>query len=142
MVRLPELELPPTAHRSRTMSLVRARDTRPELEVRKRLFRAGFRYRLHVGSLPGRPDLVLPRLKTAVFVHGCFWHRHSCPRGQRTPKANRAYWAAKLDRNTARDRQNLEVLAETGWQSFTIWECNVAGATDELIELLRLMSSR
>lgn len=139
-MRLPGLERPPTAERSRTMSLVRGRDTRPELQVRKKLFRAGFRYRLHVGSLPGRPDLILPRYKIAVFVHGCFWHGHSCPRGKRRPKTNRAYWVAKLDRNIARDQRNLEGLEEAGWQPFTIWECNTDRATDELIALLRLTS--
>lgn len=139
-MRLPALERPPDAERSRTMSLVRARDTLPELQVRKTLFRAGFRYRLHVGSLPGRPDLILPRYKIAVFVHGCFWHGHSCPRGKRRPKANPAYWNAKLDRNIARDQRNLKNLKEAGWQPFTIWECDAGRATDELIALLLQVS--
>ena len=138
---LPKLERPPTAQRSMTMSLVRSRDTGPEVDVRKRLFRAGFRYRLHARSLPGKPDLVLPRFKIAVFVHGCFWHGHSCSRGNRRPKTNQAYWDAKLRRNIARDARNLGDLRESGWEVFEIWECDVPGTTDELICRLRFIRS-
>jgi DNA mismatch endonuclease (patch repair protein) len=136
-VSLPKLETPPTPERSRIMSLVRGRDTRPEMEVRKSLFRAGFRYRVHVTSLPGKPDLVLPRYKAVIFVHGCFWHGHSCARGTRRPRSNRGYWEAKLARNIARDQSARDRLEADGWRTFVIWECSVARSVDELIAILR-----
>lgn len=133
---LPALESPPTAQRSKIMAQVRGKDTSPELKVRKRVFRAGFRFRLHDKSLPGKPDLVFPRFKAAVFVHGCFWHGHSCNRGMRTPKANRDYWVAKLKRNVERDQRNDVSIRAAGWRPFTIWECCVEEATADLVAWL------
>jgi DNA mismatch endonuclease (patch repair protein) len=123
------------AQRSRTMAAVRGADTAPEMYVRKQLFAAGFRYRLHVAGLPGRPDIVLPRWKLAVFVHGCFWHGHSCARGKR-PMTNTAFWNAKLDANIRRDRRNRAALKAAGWRSIVIWQCGLQRASAKLVKLL------
>jgi len=109
--------------RSAVMRRVRGRDTGPELAVRRILRAAGIGYRLGGGGLPGRPDLVMKGRRTAVFVHGCFWHGHDCPRGGRQPKANAAYWTAKIDRNRARDAAARAALETAGWRVVTVWEC-------------------
>ncbi len=115
------------------MSRVRTRDTAPEMYVRRRLWHTGYRYRLSVRSLPGRPDIVVRRLKVAVFVHGCFWHSHDCPKGQR-PATNREIWDAKLDRNVARDNDAQRRLTGDGWRVFVIWECALESGTADLLE--------
>lgn len=122
--------------RSRIMSRIRSRDTAPELEVRRRLHAAGFRFRLHRSDLPGRPDIVLPRHKTAVFVNGCFWHGHDCRDGH-LPSSNREYWANKIDRNMRRDQRNYKAMVELGWNVVVIWECHLDEAVDSLIGQLR-----
>jgi DNA mismatch endonuclease (patch repair protein) len=132
---LPALQQKPTAERSRTMARVRGRNTTPELAVRRQLHRAGFRYRLHVSSLPGNPDLVLPRYRVAVLVHGCFWHSHQCKRARR-PKSNREYWDAKLNRNLTRDQENESRLKALGWHPFVVWECQIESALRELLDYL------
>ena len=109
--------------RSAVMARVKGRDTRPELALRRLLHRAGYRYRLHLKEVPGRPDLAFPRRRAAVFVHGCFWHGHDCARGARAPKRNAAYWSAKIARNAARDAALPAALAALGWQVFVVWEC-------------------
>ena len=109
--------------RSRTMRAVKSRDTTPELAVRKLVHGMGYRYRLYRQNLPGKPDLVFAGRKKVVFVHGCFWHRHNCARGARTPKSNQDYWIPKLDRNQQRDRQVRSQLRRMGWKSLVIWEC-------------------
>lgn len=106
------------------MSRVKNKDTQPELQVRSLLHRAGYRFRLHVSDLPGSPDLVLPRYRTAVFVHGCFWHGHACPRGAR-PKSNAKFWNEKIDANERRDREARQALQEKGWSVLTVWECEL-----------------
>lgn len=111
--------------RSAIMRRVRGRDTGPERAVRRLLTGMGLRYRLHRSDLPGRPDLALGPRRVAVFVHGCFWHGHDCPRGSRQPKANAEYWSAKIARNRARDLRDLEALAVAGWRGLTIWECEL-----------------
>lgn len=116
------------ATRSAVMRRVKGRDTRPEMTVRKALTRLGARYRLHRKDLPGHPDIVLPGRRLALFVHGCFWHGHDCPRGARVPKQNRDYWVAKVDRNRARDRRTGQELAALGWRVETIWECDLKDA--------------
>src|SRR5436190_1525969 len=112
----------PTSSRSRNMAAIKGWNTKPELLVRKTLHREGFRYRLHRRDLTGCPDLVLPKYRTVVFVHGCFWHGHECKIGHK-PRTNTAYWSAKISRNVVRDRRNIEVLSEQGWQVRVIHEC-------------------
>jgi DNA mismatch endonuclease (patch repair protein) len=111
--------------RSAVMRRVKGRDTGPELAVRRILRAAGIGYRLGGAGLPGKPDLVMKGRRTAVFVHGCFWHGHDCPRGARQPKANAAYWTAKIDRNRARDGAALAALQAAGWRVVTVWECGM-----------------
>ena len=115
----------PALTRSEIMSRVKGRDTRPEMRLRRALHAAGLRYRLQATELPGRPDIVFRRAKLAIFVHGCFWHGHDCPRGARTPKANRDYWLAKIARNMARDAAAVAALATAGWRVETVWECEL-----------------
>lgn len=117
-----------TAKRSEVMRAVKGRNTSPEVAVRRLVWRLGGRYRLHARNLPGSPDLVLPRRRLALFVHGCFWHGHDCARGARTPKANRDYWTAKLARNRARDAAALAALAGAGWRAEVVWECELREA--------------
>lgn len=105
------------------MRAVKSSDTGPEMAVRKLIHGMGFRYKLHQKKLPGKPDLVFPRLHKVIFVNGCFWHGHNCLRGARLPKANRKYWKRKIARNKQRDRKNLQILPRQGWTALTIWEC-------------------
>lgn len=109
--------------RSAVMRAVKSENTAPELKVRKAAHALGLRFRLHRSDLPGKPDLVFSRKKTALFVHGCFWHGHDCPRGARRPKTNSAYWEAKISRNARRDAAHICQLAHLGWTSLVIWEC-------------------
>jgi DNA mismatch endonuclease (patch repair protein) len=111
--------------RSAVMRRVKARDTTPELKVRKLLTGLGLRYRLHRKDLPGAPDIVMPGRRLAIFVHGCFWHGHDCARGARVPKQNRDYWTAKIGRNRARDERTRAELHERGWTPLVIWECEL-----------------
>jgi len=110
------------AERSALMSRIRGADTKPELVVRSALHRAGFRFRLHGRSLPGRPDIVLPKYGTVIFVHGCFWHRHGC-RLASEPRTRRDFWRAKFAANVARDSRNARALRALGWRVLTVWEC-------------------
>lgn len=107
------------------MRAVKGRDTAPEMLVRRLAHRLGYRFRLHRKDLPGSPDLVFPSRRVAIFVHGCFWHGHDCPRGARMPKSNAGYWRDKLARNVARDRRSLEQLAALGWRTAVLWECEL-----------------
>jgi DNA mismatch endonuclease (patch repair protein) len=111
--------------RSAVMRRVKGRDTAPELKVRRILWRLGARYRLHRKDLPGKPDIVLPSRKLAIFVHGCFWHGHDCARGSRVPKANRDYWLGKVGRNRARDIETRARLEAMGWRVLVMWECSL-----------------
>lgn len=111
------------ATRSRMMAGIRNRDTAPERAVRRELYGLGIRYRLHNGKLPGRPDIVIGRLRTVIFVHGCYWHRHPGCRLAYTPKSNVEFWLAKLEGNAARDARNQARLTELGWRVIVIWEC-------------------
>ena len=109
--------------RSRMMAGIRGRDTKPELLVRRELHRRGHRYRLHARKLPGRPDLALARYRAAIFIQGCFWHRHEGCRFTTTPKSNARFWADKFEQNVARDRRIIETLRSQGWRVATVWEC-------------------
>jgi len=120
--------------RSWNMSRIKSVDTQPELILRKRLFKYGFRYRLNgdvskeyysSGKLPGKPDIVLSKYKTAIFIHGCFWHHHlGCKRGT-WPKTNKEYWISKIEKNIARDKKNIRSLKKLGWNVEVIWECEI-----------------
>ncbi|WP_292488785.1 very short patch repair endonuclease [Mesorhizobium sp.] len=127
--------------RSRIMGLVRGRNTRPEIYVRRILHAAGYRFRVHRKDLPGRPDIVLPKYWTAVFINGCFWHGHDCRRGKR-PSSNMEFWAEKIDRTMGRDRRNSEALTAAGWRVVTIWECRLEADTDALLADLADVSGR
>jgi len=120
------------ATRSRMMSGIRGKDTKPELAVRSFLHRAGLRFRLHA-RLPGKPDLVLPRYRTVVFVHGCFWHRHEGCRYATTPASNAGFWQEKFAANVQRDARVKRQLEEAGWQVETVWACQLGE-----VELSRL----
>jgi DNA mismatch endonuclease, patch repair protein len=109
--------------RSAHMRRIRKADTRPELQVRRAAHALGFRFRLHCSNLPGTPDLVFPRLKKVIFVHGCFWHQHPGCKLARQPKSRLEYWLPKLRRNQERDAQRLAALSELGWEVLVIWEC-------------------
>ena len=109
--------------RSALMAKVRGRDTRPEMVVRRVLRTTGYRYRLHARDLPGRPDITFRGRRKAIFVHGCFWHRHEGCQKASTPNTRRAFWSEKFDRNKARDASNERYLRDAGWDILVIWEC-------------------
>lgn len=127
------------AQRSRNMARVKQKDTAPEMVVRRTLHRLGYRFRLHIQNLPGKPDIVLPRHSKIFFVHGCFWHGHDCPRGKR-PATNRDFWDAKLDKNLERDRINEEALRSLGWTVHVIWGCEVQDCVTLEQRILDLMT--
>ncbi|MFG1193394.1 MULTISPECIES: very short patch repair endonuclease [Xanthobacter] len=112
--------------RSLNMSRIRGRDTKPELLIRRGVHAAGLRFRLHLRGLPGRPDLVFPRHRAVILVHGCFWHGHHCPMFK-LPATRAEFWAAKIGGNSARDRRDLEDLAAAGWRVLVVWECSLKG---------------
>lgn len=116
--------------RSEVMRRICGKDTQPEMVVRRFIYGLGFRYRLHVRDLPGRPDIVLRSRRKVIFVNGCFWHRHpGCPFAY-MPKARREFWMKKLSGNRRRDARNLRALESLGWHIFTVWECEVEAQTD------------
>ena len=120
------------AERSRIMAAVKSKDTTPELSVRRLVHSLGYRFRLHVRTLPGTPDLVFPRLRKAINVNGCFWHLHGCARC-RMPSSRRDYWTEKLRRNAARDKRTQRELRRNGWRVLVLWECQVMPASHERI---------
>ena len=124
-------------YRSWVMSHVHGKDTVPELRVRSLMHQAGYRYRLHVSGMPGKPDVVLPRYRTAVFVNGCFWHRHPGCKHASTPKTNVGYWAQKFERNVSRDEETHAALRREGWTVVVIWECQTRNA----MQLASLLSA-
>ena len=111
--------------RSYNMSRIRSKDTKPEMLVRKFLHKNGFRYRLHVKDLPGKPDIVLPKYKTVIFVHGCFWHGHEGCKYYVVPKTKTEWWVDKINRNKTIDAQSISSLQSTGWKVLEIWECEL-----------------
>lgn len=111
--------------RSRNMAAIKTKNTKPEITVRKLLHRNGLRFRLHQRKLPGKPDIVLKKHKTAIFVNGCFWHHHKNCRRANIPKTNTEYWIPKINRNTERDRKAIKELKKMGWDTLVIWECEV-----------------
>jgi DNA mismatch endonuclease (patch repair protein) len=121
--------------RSWNMGRIRSNDTRPEISVRKMLHAAGFRFRLHVKNLPGKPDIVLPKWETIIFVHGCFWHRHEGCSKCTTPSNNSEYWIEKFKKNVERDEIHRAKLKELGWNVIVLWECEVKASIDWINKL-------
>lgn len=113
--------------RSAIMRSVRSKNTAPELSTRSLIHRLGYRFRLHRADLPGKPDLVFPSRRKVIFVHGCFWHGHKCPRGSRLPKQNANYWAQKIARNKTRDAEHYRALKLLRWRFLVVWECEISG---------------
>ena len=127
--------------RSWNMSRIRGKDTKPELAVRSFLHRKGFRYRLHVNNLPGKPDIVLPKYKTVIFVHGCFWHRHKGCKFAYNPKSRENFWNNKFNDNVTRFKKVKKELEKLSWKVVVIWECEV-GQIDALGKLIRSIRKR
>ncbi|MBN2285805.1 MAG: DNA mismatch endonuclease Vsr [Tissierellales bacterium] len=119
-------------HRSWNMSRIRSKNTKPEIIVRSILHRNGYRFRLHKKDLPGKPDIVLPKFNTVVFVHGCFWHRHENCSDATTPKTSTDFWQKKFEDNVKRDKRNIKALQEAGWKVIIIWECEIGNPTNVL----------
>jgi DNA mismatch endonuclease, patch repair protein len=122
--------------RSAFMAKIRTKNTTPEIAVRKVTFSLGFRYRLHVGTLPGSPDLVFPKKRKVIFVHGCWWHQHSCQHGRTVAKTNTDFWVHKLAANVTRDRGKEAILLSNGWSVLVIWECQTKNKL-ELTDIIK-----
>lgn len=131
----------PSPRTSARMSRVRSSDTTPELRVRSALHRLGYRFRLHRRDLPGTPDVVLPKYRTVIFVHGCYWHRHPGCRRASTPRTNSKKWEQKFERNVTRDQSNAEALERLGWRVLVVWECETKGQESLEAKLQALLSS-
>lgn len=125
-------------HRSWNMSQIRDRDTKPEIQVRSLLHRMGYRFRLHRTDLPGKPDIVLPKYQTAIFVHGCFWHRHHNCKLAYTPKSRTEFWTAKFARNVERDLEVRRELRKLGWKVVVVWECELENPQTLRRNLMRI----
>lgn len=123
--------------RSRNMAAIKGGNTKPEMRIRSLLHSLGYRFRLHRKDLSGKPDIVLPKHRTVIFVHGCFWHSHDCRWGRVVPKTRQEFWADKRLRTTQRDTQNLRALKAAGWHVIVIWECQ-SWSVEELRERLAL----
>jgi DNA mismatch endonuclease (patch repair protein) len=126
--------------RSWNMSRIKAENTSPEKSVRSALHRAGIRFRLHQRKLKGRPDIVLPRFNTVIFVHGCFWHRHPGCRFAYTPKTRVSFWQKKFDENVARDRRTCRDLRQSGWRVLVVWECRTNDQAALTMRIARMVS--
>lgn len=127
--------------RSRNMSAIRGKDTKPEMIVRRTAHRLGFRFRLHQRDLPGTPDVVFPKLRKIINIHGCYWHMHTCRWGRVTPKTNAAFWQSKRTVNVARDRRSLRQLRGDGWKVLAIWECQTRDVHALRRRILRFLSA-
>ncbi len=126
--------------RSEIMSKISSKDTRPEILVRKYLFANGFRYRKNVKKLPGKPDIVLPKYKTVIFVHGCFWHGHNCKAGK-LPETRKEFWEEKIKGNVERDKKNNSELEKLGWNIITIWQCELKNNKNRTKTLEKLINT-
>jgi DNA mismatch endonuclease (patch repair protein) len=127
--------------RSRNMAAIRGKDTKPEVAVRSVLHSLGYRFRLHKKNLPGKPDIVLPKHRIAIFVHGCFWHSHTCPWGRVAPATRAGFWAAKRRDTVVRDRKKRRELKRGGWKVLVIWECDTRHKQQLTDHIMGLLSS-
>lgn len=130
------MDIVDTASRAKMMAGIKSKDTKPELTVRRYLHARGFRYKLHARGLPGSPDLVLPKYRVVVFVHGCFWHRHSNCRYTTNPQTNIERWTKKFESNVLRDKRTLDSIARLGWTAIIVWECEVRQNADSRLATL------
>lgn len=119
------MDIWPKQKRSEVMSRIKGENTKPEMILRSQLFRHGFRFRIHQKNLPGKPDIVLPKYRTVIFVHGCFWHYHKDCREGKIPFTNSNFWKNKLKRNIERDEVNINALRKDNWKVFVVWECEI-----------------
>lgn len=124
--------------RSEVMSRIKGKNTKPEMVLRSQLFRQGFRYRVHQKDLPGKPDIVLPKYRTVIFVHGCFWHYHEDCKEGRIPSSNSKFWKEKLNKNLAKDKKQKLECEALGWKVIIVWECEIEKRLNETIEKLIL----
>ncbi len=124
--------------RSAIMSKIGGKNTKPEILVRKFIFSKGFRYRINVKTLPGKPDIVLPKYKTVIFVNGCFWHGHNCKKGK-LPSSNIDFWKEKISNNKSRDDKNSDLLIKLGWKVIIIWQCEISKIDDRIKILNKLL---
>lgn len=120
------------------MSRIRSKETKPEKIIRSLLHRMGYRFRLYRNDLPGKPDIVLSKYKTVIFVHGCFWHRHKGCKRCTTPSTNREYWLPKLEKNTVKDKEHRKKLTQMGWKTIIVWECEIKNI-DKVARKLKLL---
>ena len=127
--------------RRRNMSAIKGKNTKPEIIVRKALHALGYRFRLHRKELPGKPDIILPKHRIAIFVNGCFWHRHPGCKYASTPASNIDFWNAKFEENTARDNRNYAMLKELGWKVVVIWECETQSLSELTVLITKLVSA-
>lgn len=127
--------------RSLHMAKIKSKDTKPEMTLRRFLHARGYRYRVHDNRLPGKPDLVFTRRRKVIFVHGCFWHGHSCPVGSRLPKSNSDFWAEKRSKNVLRDASQVDALHKLGWEVLVVWECEI-GNEEVLARTLIFLGSQ
>lgn len=127
--------------RSRNMAAIKGKDTKPEIIVRKYLFSRGLRFRIQVRKLPGTPDLVLPKYKTAIFVNGCFWHGHEGCKYFRLPKSNVEFWKEKIERNIERDKESMQALFDLGWKVVRVWECELRNKANREETLNKIYTS-
>jgi len=118
------------------MGRIKGKNTKPEMILRSQLFKRGFRFRVNKKDLPGKPDIVLPKYRTAIFVHGCFWHYHKDCREGRIPSTNTKFWKEKLERNIAKDEKNVEALKNKGWNVVVVWECEIENKLEKTLEYL------
>lgn len=135
------MDIVSTSTRSDIMRRVRGKNTRPELIVRKILYSRGYRYRLHLKSLPGKPDIVFQKLRKIIFVHGCFWHQHARCDQNRPPKSREDFWGPKLQSNKANDKKVMRQLNESGWDLLIIWECELANLREAENKIVFFMNN-
>ena len=127
--------------RSRCMAAIKGKDTKPEMIVRKYLFSRGLRFRVQVRKLPGTPDIVLPKYKTAIFINGCFWHGHEGCKYFRLPKSNVDFWREKIERNIERDRESMQALLDLRWKVIRVWECELRNKANREVTLNKIYNS-